>query len=101
MTDTLHLTLLTKDKLIIDAAIQIYRNNLYSNFSIDSVWDTEKHNPRQNPIVDVDNLDDPVVVKIDEIVLKRLKEDVMYFREEFSKLGLELDERSSDPLIKT
>lgn len=82
MTDfTLHQTLLTKDKLSIEATIQTYKGNLYSSFGIKELDNT-----------------DPLFVKIDEIVTKRLNDDAIYFRTELGKLGIELNETSSDPL---
>lgn len=98
MADALHLTLITKNKLIIDAAIQIYNNNLYRDFTIDSVWDGDGGSRNQVPQIDVDDQNDPVIIKIDEIISRRLKEDVMYLKEEFGKIGIELDECPHDPL---
>lgn len=98
MDNAIQILIFTKDALVIDAKFQIYRNNVYGTCGIDPVWDATRKNEEQ--VINLEDESDPTVVKIMDIVTKRMKEDIIYYRNEFERLGIELKETDTNPLTQ-
>jgi|WetSurMetagenome_2_1015567.scaffolds.fasta_scaffold12685_6 hypothetical protein len=98
MSDAIQTVIFTKDQLVIEASIQIYKENLYGQFSIVEAWSENGKDKVPEHVFDVENKQDPLFMKIDEIVTKRLKDDAIYYKEEFKKLGINLNDSIADPM---